>query len=60
MKQENRRDVEKKLTELGFVLIRQTGHSIWANGNERVVLARDKYVSPGVMRSVNKVLKKFI
>jgi len=58
MKAEYRRIVEQLLTQEGFQLVRQSGHAIYAKGAERVVLSRDKLVSPGVMRKIKKSIDR--
>lgn len=52
-----KKDVMRLLNENDFVLIRQSGHEIWANGTQRVILSRDADVSPGVMRKIHKSIK---
>jgi predicted RNA binding protein YcfA (HicA-like mRNA interferase family) len=46
------------LEQNGFTLIRSSGHLVYANGIVRIVLAHQRIVSPGVVRSVYKALKQ--
>jgi predicted RNA binding protein YcfA (HicA-like mRNA interferase family) len=46
----------KMLKQNGFTLLRSNGHSIYGNGRIRIALAHQKYVSPGVLRSVMKAI----
>lgn len=56
MKPMSTREVEALLLSHGFVLLRIAKHMIYGKDEKRIAIPRSRVVSPGVMRSVNKVL----
>lgn len=50
-------ELVKLLESNGFVLIRSSGHLVYAKGPIRLALAHQRVVSPGVMREAMKALK---
>lgn len=51
-------EVVKMLELNGFTLMRSNGHLIYGHGTLRVALAHARIVSPGVLRSVMRVINQ--